>query len=120
MAETITGSGARTPFEIAFACDLPPEQGGPEPHKHTGTTYWVTPPKQAFSLTMARRARDAGQTDWTGLAEVMDKWMDRAFGKDTAAGLRDRLDDDDDLLDLPDLNKAMEVVATKVTGNPPT
>lgn len=90
------GLGAdRAPFEMQFACDRPPDQGGPPQHKHTGTTYTLKPPKSSLSLKWSMKLAEGEPAK---VAQSIHRWMDRAFGPETAALLRLRMygpDEDD-------------------------
>lgn len=92
MVDTIPGSGkAREAFPIRFACDVPPEEGGPPTHKHTGATYVVTPPKTALSFKLAVETKLAKDDDVGKLVGGLDRWMDKAFGREVASQLRERI-----------------------------
>lgn len=133
------GLGAdRAPFEMMFACDRPPEQGGPPTHKHTGATYVLKPPKSSLSLrwSMKLAGGEPGK-----VAQSIHRWMDRAFGPETAELLRMRMygpDDDDvvetidedgnivgddpdeDPLDVTDIMATIKYTSERVNGVPPT
>lgn len=121
---------------MMFACDRPPEEGGPPLHKHTGAVYTLKPPKSSLSLkwSMKLAAGEPGK-----VAESIHRWMDRAFGRETAALLRLRMygpdeddpetvdeegvpieDPDEDPLDLPDIMAVVKYTSERVNGVPPT
>ena len=132
VVDTIPGAGkTREAFPIRFTCDVPPDEGGPPAHKHTGQTYVVTPPKTALSFKLAVQTKQA-QDDPGKLVDGLDLWMDKAFGRDIAGQLRARIygepqdadtepvDDDDDPLDITDVMAVMQHVTERATSLPPT
>lgn len=103
----VPGGGGREPVRIQFACDV-----------GTDVVYTVRPPKAALALRMAQQAKRAG-SDSGGMVDVLYDWINRAFGRD-APEIMERLDADDDTLDLPDVMKLMEVLGERAAGVPPT
>lgn len=103
----VPASGGREPVRIQFACDV-----------GTDVVYTVRPPKAAFALRLAQQAKGAG-SDTAGMVDVLYDWIARAFGRD-AEEIVERLDADDDTLDLPDVMKLMEVLTERSSGVPPT
>lgn len=82
-----------------------------------GEEYLVTPPKSTIALALAARAQSAG-SDPQKVREELDNWVRIAFGRKQAAKVAERLDDDEDDLDLPHIMDLMQKVAEATTSDP--
>lgn len=83
-----------------------------------GIEYKVTPPKSAIALKIARMAADK-ETDVLTILDLLNNWIDLAFGKQ-AAKVKKRLDSDNDPLDYPHLIALLKAVVEKQSGDPTT
>lgn len=85
-----------------------------------GVRYDVWPPKTALAIRLAKRALalqgDVEQA--SELFDVLDTWIDMAFGKPIAKKVRARMEDGEDDLDFPHIMKLMEALIERSTGNP--
>jgi hypothetical protein len=88
--------------------------------KLVGKAYKVTPPKAAFAMKIAREAREGGSANAGRVVEVMDEWMERAFGKAQHTAVQKRLDDPTDDLDLPHIMQLMELLIEEQSDGNPT
>lgn len=84
-----------------------------------GVAYTITPPKAGLAIQIARLSVDnADGTSTVKVLDLLDKWIDRAFG-DQADAVRARMyEDEDDQLDLPHLIELVKAVMEQQTGNP--
>lgn len=82
-----------------------------------GKKYTITPPKTALAMRMAVTSKINGD-DASAASELVNVWMDKAFGKEVAETVRDRFEDDEDLLDIPHVMQLMEKVFEVQSGNP--
>lgn len=83
-----------------------------------GITYTITPPKAAMALKIARMATDK-ETDALTVIDHLYKWLDKAFGKQSAK-VKKRLDSDNDPLDYPHLITLVKGVVERQSGDPTT
>lgn len=83
-----------------------------------GEKYTIKPPKVALSLKLGVTAKQMEQSgDVAAMNEALHEWVKKAFG-DKAQSVWDRMDDEDDDLDIPHIMKLMQAVSEHVTGNP--
>ena len=83
-----------------------------------GKDYMINQPKSALSMRMAVESKKAGD-DPGKVFEILDVWIDKAFGKENAKKVRKRLDDENDLLDIQHVMTLMEkIIEVQTDGNP--
>jgi hypothetical protein len=82
-----------------------------------GQEYDILPPKAAFGLKLAVRAKQAAD-DPSSVSATVDEWIVKAFGKAEAKKIQARLEDAEDDLDFPHIVQLMEAVIAMVSGNP--
>lgn len=88
-----------------------------------GIEYVIDPPKSTYGIKLARRAKemakmsDAEKGD-TDEFEVIEGWVEKAFGPRQAPKVLERLMDDEDDLDIPHIMNLIEQLAELVTDTP--
>lgn len=82
-----------------------------------GVRYQVFPPKGALALELGIQTKKAGD-DPSAAWDMVEKWVDRAFGKVDARKIKARLSDDNDDLDIAHLMQLMTVLMERMSGNP--
>lgn len=84
-----------------------------------GVRYKITPPKAGLAIQIARLSVDTSGQNTVKVLDLLDKWIDRAFGEEQAAAVRARMyEDDEDQLDLPHLIELVKAVMETQSGNP--
>lgn len=83
-----------------------------------GVDYLIHPPKAALAMRMAIESKLYAD-DPEKMAQALDGWVRKAFGKEYPA-LQARLDDETDLLDFPHVMTLMEKVMEAQTEPDPT
>lgn len=84
-----------------------------------GKPYRIKPPKTAAAIKLAELAEGMDERDFQSYMDAVFSWINAAFGKKTP-GIRKRLDDPDDDLDISHLTELMKQVTELTTGNPTT
>lgn len=92
--------------------------------KLVGTEYLVKPPKGSTAINMAKQAAEAEKDDSASSSvksfELIEDWINRAFGKNQAKKIHARLNDPDDELDIPHIMQLVNKLSEITTGNPTT
>lgn len=81
-----------------------------------GEDYTIVPPKSSTMLKMALGAGD--QADPKAQWALLENWVLKAFGEDEGNLVLDRLEDEDDDLDVDHLEELIEAVMERATRNP--
>lgn len=84
-----------------------------------GMEYLLDPPKSTYAIKLARRAKEAGD-DTDAQWGIIEGWVTRAFGAKQGKKVLERLDDEDDDLDVPHIMNLIEQLAEVTTENPTT
>lgn len=86
-----------------------------------GQQYIAHRPKSMLAIRLGERINqtDLG-SDLTALAESMREFVVLMFGTATAEQIMARLEDPDDRLDLPHIQRLVNRMVEVVTGRPPT
>ena len=85
-----------------------------------GATYECTPPKGASTMNMALAAEEDGASSLRAELEVLEGWLEQAFGEEVAEEILERLEDPEDALDTPHIQKLMQALLSAATGDPTT
>lgn len=84
-----------------------------------GKPYLLTPPKGSLGITLAKKATAAQESgDIEAIWGEIMGWLTMAVGKTQADAIQERLDDNDDDLDLIHVIEVMEKVIEAVTEHP--
>lgn len=87
--------------------------------KLVGKPYTIQPPKAALAMRLAVESKLYAD-DPSKMADILNVWMDKAFG-DKADKVRKRIEDDDDLLDIMHIMALMEkVIEVQMDEDPST
>jgi len=84
-----------------------------------GTDYRVKAPKKALALALMMRLKNAGENPEL-MGQAIDVMTAKMFGKEVAPSIKDRLNDEDDDLDIDHLMALMNALIEKVSGDPTT
>lgn len=84
-----------------------------------GREYLITAPKAGLAISSGRALLSKDPEVQMKAVGSFNHWIERAFGE-KAEEIFDRLDDDDDLLDLVHIQELQEQVMAQATGNPTT
>jgi hypothetical protein len=120
--DTRRGNGSRVPARLAAAEPFVVIVAEPKPKlliDLVGVDYEITPPKAALAMAMAMNAKNAGEDPYA-LLDAISNWIRKAFGAEQAAAVLARMEDEDDLLDLPHIMQLMTAMIEKSTGDPTT
>jgi hypothetical protein len=82
-----------------------------------GVEYDIQPPKAAFGLKLAVRAKQAGEGP-ESMRDTVAEWVIAAFGKAGSLEIEKRIEDETDALDFPHLMQLMQRVTEMQSGNP--
>lgn len=82
--------------------------------------YTITPPKVSKFLRMAAQAELEEGTSAAANIEQIEDWVLKAFGEDDGNDVLDRIDDDNDKLDYPHIQKLIQQTMAYATRNPTT
>lgn len=82
-----------------------------------GKEYLVKPPKGALGIKIAQQATAADE-DPAKLWEIVEGYIEIAFGKKQAQKVKDRLFDNEDLLDVVHIMELIQQLTESVTDVP--
>jgi hypothetical protein len=106
----------RMPKDAGIVIDAEPVK--PLTVRLVGETYKITPPKSSLAIKLAVQAKTVAKQEPEKVLEVMDEWIDQAFGPRAAEKVRARFEDPKDLLDITHVMGLMEKVIEASTGDP--
>lgn len=93
------------------------------PVKLVGKSYRVKRPKAALTMRMALiqdlDGDDVSGEDMKTMVQILNQWIDQAFGT-KAQEIQDRMQDGDDDLDMHHIMELMGKMAEAGSANPPT
>lgn len=81
-----------------------------------GKSYIAHPPKTTLAMKLAEGMD--GSQDAEFILGRVEKYLIMTFGSKEGAKIRKRLDDPEDLLDIPHIMQLMEKLTEVATGNP--
>lgn len=79
------------------------EAGALTPFKVDGELYYAKRPKGGQLMALARGMQDADNMTEIEQVQILDSFLDLCLDADTAAALRDRMEDPEDNFDVDDL-----------------
>jgi hypothetical protein len=87
-----------------------------------GQQYTARPPKSMLAIRLGERinSQPIDMDNLGALRDTMSEFMVLMFGTATAEDIMARLEDPDDRLDLPHLQKLVNRIVEVTTGRPPT
>lgn len=99
----------------------PEERKAPKPVPVTlvGVDYQITPPKAGMAIAAARFRNSTEEKDLAKMTDSFFDWIEQAFGKQTDAVFA-RLEDPNDPLDLPHLQKLQQALMERGAAPNPT
>lgn len=92
------------------------------PVRLVGHDYIAHKPKAMLAIRLGERvnAQSLDMNDLPALVETMNEFMRLIFGTETGAAIMARLEDPDDKIDLPHLQRLVNRIVEVTTGRPPT
>jgi hypothetical protein len=100
--------------------DIDAEEDG-IPVRLVGVDYIAHRPKSMLAIRLGEQINQKDVTkDLDALVETMREFVRLMFGSEVADGIMARLEDPDDQLDLPHIQRLVNAMVTVVTGRPPT
>ncbi|QBI98117.1 hypothetical protein SEA_FIREMAN_34 [Microbacterium phage Fireman] len=96
------------------------DEDEPIPVRLVGVDYTAHRPKAMLAVRLGERIQQVNMESIEEVVEQFGSFLRLTFGSETAQAILDRLEDEDDRLDVIHLLKFVERITEVVTNRPPT